>query len=67
MKSEREYAVYKGESLLAMGTSEECAVELKVTKEYIEWLTTPTAKRRLASRKNPENCTVGFRLDEDDE
>lgn len=33
-----------------------------------DWLTMPTAKRRLASRKNPERCTVGIRLDiEDDE
>jgi orotate phosphoribosyltransferase-like protein len=67
MKEAREYAVYKGEKMLAMGTSEECAAELNVTKEYVEWLTTPTAKRRLATRKNPEKCTVGFKLDDDDE
>lgn len=55
----KEYAVYKGDELLAMGTAEECAEVLKVKPEYIRWLTTPTAKRRLAKRKNPDRCTVG--------
>jgi orotate phosphoribosyltransferase-like protein len=63
----KEYAVYKGDELLAMGTAEECATELNVTKEYIVWLTMPTAKRRLAKRKHPEKCTVGFLLDDDEE
>jgi hypothetical protein len=58
-----EYAIYKGEELIAMGTAEECAAKLGVTKEYVYWLTMPTAKKRLAKRKNPERCTVGFRLD----
>lgn len=58
----KEYAVYKGEDLLVMGTAEECAEELNVRPEYIKWLTTPTAKRRLANRKNPDKCTVGVKL-----
>lgn len=63
----REYAVYKGEQLLAMGTAEECATELNVSKQYIQWLTMPTAKRRLAKRKNPDKCTVGIRLDNEED
>lgn len=62
----KEYAVYKGDNLLAIGTAEECAAELNVSKEYIVWLTMPTAKRRLAKRKKPENCTVGFLLDDEE-
>ncbi|MNW40414.1 hypothetical protein D3C74_175280 [compost metagenome] len=60
-----EFAIYKGEELLVMGTAEECAEKLKVSKEYIYWLTMPTAKRRLAKRKHPEKCTVGVRLDDE--
>jgi orotate phosphoribosyltransferase-like protein len=63
----KEYAVYKGEELLAMGTAEECAAELNVTKEYIVWLTMPTAKKRLAQRKNPGKCTVGILLDDEED
>lgn len=62
-----EYAVYKGEELLAMGTAEECSAKLNVSKEYIYWLTMPTAKRRLASRKHPKNCTTAIRIDESEE
>ncbi|MGP4073802.1 hypothetical protein ACTWQB_14760 [Piscibacillus sp. B03] len=61
----KEYAVYKGENIIAMGTAEECAEEMGVQPEYIKWLTMPTAKRRLAKRKNPEKCTVGVLLDDD--
>ncbi|MBR3117790.1 MULTISPECIES: hypothetical protein [Bacillus cereus group] len=60
--AKQEYAVYKGENLLCMGTAFECAEELKVQPDYIKWLTTPTAKRRLAKRKNPDKCTVGVKL-----
>lgn len=40
----KEYAVYKGDELLVMGTAEECAEVLKVKPDYIRWLTTPTAR-----------------------
>ena len=65
MKGKPEFAVYKGDDLLALGTAEECAAKLGVTPKYIYWLTMPTAKRRLEARKHPEKCTVGVRLDDD--
>lgn len=58
----QEYAVYKGEELLCMGTAEECAAKLNVKPGYIKWLTYPIAKKRLANRKNPARCTVGIKL-----
>ncbi len=67
MKTKPEYAVYKGDDLLALGTAEECAAKLGVTPKYIYWLTMPTAKRRLAARKHPEKCMVGVRLDDEGE
>lgn len=62
MAERQEYAVYKGEELLCMGTASECAKQLDVHPEYIQWLTTPTAKKRLANRKRPEKCVVGVKL-----
>ncbi len=67
LKRISEFAVYKGEELLAIGTAEECADKLQVQPEYINWLTTPTAKRRLANRKRPERCTTAGRLQGDEE
>lgn len=58
----REYAVYKGEQLIVMGTAAECAKKMNVKPDYIEWLTMPTAKRRLEKRKRPENCTTAIRV-----
>ncbi|MFG3613526.1 hypothetical protein [Rummeliibacillus stabekisii] len=51
-----EYAVYKGDGLLVLGSAKECAEALEVQPEYIQWLTTPTAKKRLAKRKSPDKC-----------
>ncbi|WP_260632867.1 hypothetical protein [Paenibacillus xylanexedens] len=59
----KEFAVYKGDIMLAMGTATECAEKLGVSEKYIYWLTMPTAKRRLAKRKNPEKCVVADVID----
>jgi orotate phosphoribosyltransferase-like protein len=61
----QEYAVYKGEKLIAIGTAQECASELNVSVEYIQWMTTPIAKKRLEKRKRPEKCTVAVKLEEE--
>ncbi|MED3792088.1 hypothetical protein P4571_06525 [Niallia alba] len=53
-----EYAVYKGEQILCIGTADECAKELKVKPEYIQWLTTPTAKRRWPRESIPKDVLL---------
>jgi hypothetical protein len=63
----REYAVYKGDKLIAMGTAEECSQEMNVTPDYIHWMNSPFYQRKLAKRKKPERCTSVVRLDDDDE
>lgn len=60
-----EFAVYKGENLLAIGTAKECAEVMGVRPDYIRWMTTPTAKRRLEARKNPDRCTTAVKLEDD--
>ena len=64
-----EYAVYKGEDLIAMGTARECAEQLGVKLETFRFYRTPKYKRRVASRKFHRNCgykTV-VKIDVDDE
>ena len=63
MRNYKEYAVYKGEQLLAVGTATECAEELNVKPETIHFYTTPTYMRRLMKRKNPSNCRIAVKLD----
>lgn len=44
--SDRGVAVYKGENIVAMGTVEEVAKELKVKQETVKWFATPSAAKR---------------------
>jgi len=60
----REYAVYKGENIIAMGTAKECAEKLGVKTETIMFYTYPTYQRRLAKRKTTDNCIIVVALDE---
>lgn len=48
---QKEYVVYKGESLICIGTAKECAAEMNVRPETIKFYTTPTYQKRLARRK----------------
>lgn len=63
----KEYAVYKGEELIVIGSVKECAEFMGVKPDYIYWMTTPTAKRRHAARANTDRCTTAIKLQEDED
>ena len=48
----KEYAIYKGEECLAIGTIKELAKKLKVKERTIYFYTTPTYKKRVKAGKN---------------
>lgn len=48
----KEYALYKGEECLAIGTIKEIAKQLKVKERTIYFYTTPTYKKRVKAGKN---------------
>lgn len=59
-----EYALYKGENLLAIGTERQLARELGVKIETIKFYRSPAYAKRLAKRKKRgENCRVIVELD----
>lgn len=60
-----EYAVYKGEDILCIGTAEECAAHLGIKVESLKWYSTPTGQRRTANRKKPDKCLVVSKLDDE--
>lgn len=60
-----EYAVYKGDELIVIGTAEECAKQLNVKPETIYYYTTDAYKRKLKKRKNPEKCTTAEKLEDE--
>lgn len=65
LTSSKEYVVYKGESLLYIGTIKECAQHMGVLPETVYFYTTQAYQRRLAKRKNPKNFLTVTELGED--
>ncbi|WP_430748770.1 hypothetical protein [Bacillus cereus] len=51
----KEYVVYKRESLLCIGTIQECADYMGVLPSTVRFYTRPAYQRRIASRKNARN------------
>ena len=62
--SEKEYALYKGEKLLHIGTIKDIAEAENVQRDTIAFYLTPTYKRRIEKRKNPRNYREVVSLDE---
>ena len=62
----KEYAVYKGENILVMGTLAECAAELGVKEETVLFYSMPTYHRRVEKRRangSGKNARVTVPLD----
>lgn len=62
----KEYAVYKGEELLIIGTAEECAKELNVTVKTIHFCSYPSYLKRIGKSKKPSKALVSVLLDDDE-
>lgn len=60
-----EYAVYKGDNLLVIGTAEECVAFMGwQCKKTINYYMSSAYNRKIAKRKNPKNYTTVTKLDE---
>jgi hypothetical protein len=63
----KEYAVYKGDSFICLGTLEECA-DYTGMKPYTIWYyTTPSYQKKLNKRKNTSKSMIVIKLDDEDE
>lgn len=67
MKRKRwEYAMYKGEECLAIGTREEICEQMNIKRKMFEYYRSNAYKKRLENRKC-RNARVIIRIDGDDE
>lgn len=66
MAALKEYAVYKGDKLLGIGTADELAKLLNVKRESIIYLKSPSYRRRLEARNCRNARTIVF-LDDGEE
>ncbi|WP_224771191.1 hypothetical protein [Metabacillus idriensis] len=63
----KEYAVYKGEDILCIGTIKECAEFMNVLPDTIKFYMTPSYLKRVAKRKKAKNYITVIRLDDDND
>ena len=61
----KEYALYKGDNLLCIGTAKEIAKEQNVLVDTVMFYGTPTYKNRVKKRKNNRNSRILIELEED--
>ena len=57
----REYAVYKGDELIIIGTLKECAERLKTSEKMVKYYSYPSQKKRSEGT----NKILVERLDDD--
>lgn len=68
MKKPAEYAVYRGDKFITVGTAKECAEELGIKVSTILYKSRPTYKRRIAKAKGGNtDAMIVIRLEEDEE
>lgn len=61
-----DYAIYKGDTFLCVGSDKECAKFMGVKPETIRWYLSPAYQRRLAKRKKSEkNAIIVIRLEKE--
>lgn len=63
MKDHKEYALYKGEDLLCIGTIKEIAEKFNVQQGTIKYYLTNAYKRKLSKRKKIKNARELVALD----
>ena len=62
--NESEYALYKGDEFIAIGTAQELAKLMNVKVETITFWSTPTYHKRI---KNHNVATIVIKMEEEDE
>lgn len=62
----QEYAVYKGDDLIVVGNSKECAEYMGVSMHYIHRMVTPAHHKYIKKfYKKPENATYAVRIEDE--
>ncbi|MCJ0932571.1 hypothetical protein MST22_15595 [Virgibacillus halodenitrificans] len=64
MVRQKEWAVYKGDKFLFIGSTNECAARLGVKNETVRYYSTPTYWRKLEKRNNWDNSLIVVDLSE---
>ena len=65
-KEIQEYAIYKGEEIICMGTAKEIAKKLNIKPKTVQFLSTPAYLKRVERKRiyNCNNCMIAVKLND---
>jgi len=66
-KEKNQYALYKGDNLIIIGTVSELAAHEDVSINTIRYLNSNTYKKIVEARVNSKNPKIVFKIEEDEE
>jgi hypothetical protein len=61
----KDYAVYKGDNFICLGSVKECAEFMGVNPNSIFFYASPAYKKRLEKTKNPRDPIIVIKLDDE--
>lgn len=62
-----DYALYRGDNLIIIGTAEELAKEMEIKVSSVKWYLTPSCKKRMDKMKNKDNAVVIIKIEDEEE
>ena len=65
MRERKEYAIYKGDKFIDLGTREYLAKRFEEKKKYISFLASPTARKR--GKQDDSNKLIAVKIEDDEE
>ena len=65
MRKYKEYAIYKGDKFLYMGTAKECAKYFNVKEKTIFFLANKTYRKRIEERRKSRNAMIAIVVEEE--
>ncbi len=67
MSKECEYALYKGDTFIDLGTKKYLASVLKCKIDFITWLASPSCRKRREKTKKESNALIVIKIEEEGE
>jgi hypothetical protein len=64
-QEKNEYAVYKGDEFICLGTVKECATYLGVKRSTIKYLLSPAYLKRIEKRKESKETLIAIKVDDE--
>ena len=62
-----DYALYRGDDLIIIGTLEDLAKEMGIKVASVKWYMSNSYQKRMDKMKNKDNAVIIFQIDDEEE